>query len=483
MKNINHYNFDLSKLYFNNFPNSLYSPFLSRAEGQSLYFLRGNYFTLFSKVLFYLPIKLFRDILFVGFSKKVNFNFSNKIVVISYFDNRSLKSGIVNDEYFRDILVNQDNVITVYKIINHGHFKNPFNSLLTINKNSSNFNILNEYSLLSFFDLIKSFFYSIYIFFKLVLGVQLYDLKSDYFSKAIIVKRFLFEFFNGDYYYNILQNRLSLKLLQLNPSLVIYPWESLPWERIFEKNKNLFYSHVYSKGFQHTGFSKNLLQHFPSSIDINLPIFPNEIICNGNINKDQLIVNNIPSKISVSRALRQNHLLGKLNLDIHEFPKIVIDGLKVILVTLSYSKFDYLKIFKLFESIDSRIKVYFKVHPLHLSNFPKVEKENFYYITEIDTNVMSSVDVIFSHDNSWIFESLLYSKHSISINLYDDLDSRDFNSSFIHANESNIQSIIDNPDLIYKSTVDIINSNYLNLYFSNKDLTLAKFDFFNFNHD
>tara|TARA_A100001011_G_scaffold16199_1_gene16793 strand:- start:20571 stop:22043 length:1473 start_codon:yes stop_codon:yes gene_type:complete len=456
------------------------SPTLCRCEGQSSSFLKfvgkkpitkNNYFSL----VFIFFLKILRDIIYTLYAKKFDQKlFSNKkILVFSFFDSRSNNNGTLKEEYFREILENNANVVCIYKLITPKFLRglNYINTLQNLKKNHYG---VSEYSFFNLKIIFKSIFLSIKFFF--VLQKIKSKIQLDTKLKKIILREVYREIFGGIIYQSYSSKLLYEKLLINKPILILSVWENQPWNRILESVKKVVSPHTLSRGFQHTGFSKKLLQHFPSKFEINLDSYPDEILCNGKINKDALEKFYPNIDVRIASALRQNNLnlnsLSKLqNLDKNK--------LKDIAFAFSWDENSYAKILKELEQVPKEINIYLKFHP----NYPHWKDRSNFQSNFINCNLsweaLSKIcPLVLVNDNSIMFESFFYGMHSIIYEDYDlaDLEKRDFQSPILHIDKSHLKKInsLELIDLINISTKSVLESNYLIDYFNFLDIDSSR---------
>jgi len=284
------------------------------------------------------------------------------------------------------------------------------------------------------------------------------------------------EILNGTVYNLYLQNRLYSQILETNPSQILSVWENQPYMRIIEYLKKTISPHTVSKGFQHTGFSKKLLQHYPTKAEKKLMSYPDILITNGIINQKELKQNcNINSKIIVGGALRQMHLIGKkLNLE-----KLSTENLNGIAYAFSWEKDTYNEILSHLATIPKSIDIYLKFHPLYpewilKNDFPS----NFINTQESWTNLAKKCQLALVNDNSIMFEGYFYGMHTAIYDGHDylKLEKRDFSSPILHLNKSDL-AMINSDNIIKKinaSTSNVIKTKYLDKYFYKRNLKELK---------
>ena len=378
-------------------------------------------------------------------------------MTISYFDFRVFSSGKVEDIYFKNCSLGI-HIPVVYKLIKPGLGKKArrYSDVIYSERQEGRL-IYEEHGFISSRDvliaIVKSFEYFLIHFRKF----------SDY--------SYLKEWVSGDIYENILSERISANILsRLRPKTVVYPWENLVWERLLclESAKQ----EIETIGFQHTGFSRKLAQHFVTD---QFPLypqgFPDLVVCNGMIHCEVLRSTQLPSNLVHTRAIRQEDYLN------YNTTRVVQSHNKRILVTLSFDTGTYVQIFEYFRKEELfGYEIVFKIHPIHKSKYEGLNLTIWEETMNIDM-----FDFVISHDNSWIFEAILCGLPSVVLTL-EELDIRDFQSPLYRHRipDSSFKNMIENLPQIVDSSNKLISSGYLERYFSNEDISDAM-DKFKFN--
>ena len=486
MYSIDDYNETIGQFYSQNQDLLKYSPTFCRCEGQTSNYLTylglkkkspNNYLKLISVFV----LKIIRDFFYIFLSKKAplkNLTSKSKIV-FSFFDERSIKDGILNDDYFRDILLGENDIVCIYKLINPKFFRGV-SYIRLINKTKKRYLAFSEHSFITFFSILKAFFYSYIYFIKLISLKKNFEV--DKVLKEILFKEALREIFDGTIYQGYLQDISSKRILTKNPMMILSVWENHPWNRILESNKKKFSQQTFSKGFQHTGFNKKLLQHYPSSLEQNLSSYPDQIICNGFINQKELSKNIKNTDILVGSALRQNHLyLKKITK-----PKALSSGdIKNIAFAFSWDESNYYKILEELKKVPKQINIFLKFHPMYPNWILKKDfPQNFVNTTMPWEEIAKTCPLILVNDNSLMFEAFFLGAHSV---VYEDknipeLELRDFESPILHITSESLEKINSKYfiEAINNSTISVFEQKYLEKYFVKKDLDEEKLIFLSF---
>ena len=475
----------IGKIYMQNPELYMHSPAFCRCEGRTFLFKnflneeKIHYFKIFFLSHIFLA-KIVRDIFFIFFTKKISTNNINdkSILVFSFFDKRSIDNGLLKEEYFRDILDCNNNVICVYKFISQGFFKRGIQYTKSLENSNKKFKAFSEYAFIDLFIVFRAIFNSIIFIMKIIYKRNKMQLNSK--LKKYLLKEVIKEFLTGIIYQNYLQNLLYKKLLTKKPKVILHVWENQPWNRILEFSKNKYSPNSSSRGFQHTGFSKKLLQHYPSKFEKNLDSLPDIIISNGRKNQTELNKIYSKTKIVVGGALRQNILLKK---KLSPPKELTQSNLKEISFAFSWDQSDYDKIIEGLRLIPKNIKIFLKFHP----NYPNWSKKNNFPKNFFNSNlswkeISKTCSLVLASDNSLMFEGFYYGMHSVVYDGVKDYEhaKRDFNSPIIHILESDLKNINKESMLesINKSSKLVFKENYLSDYFSTISLEKSKKIFF-----
>lgn len=225
---------------------------------------------------------------------------------------------------------------------------------------------------------------------------------------------------HNNWYFTMMHRHLAKRMtMDSRVQRLIYPFENHPWEKAWNTLRFQQKSQLVCIGFQHTSVSPKLLNHFPSSSEQQLPIFPNKILTVGSVCKDFLAeLGHFPGDcLAVGCALRHTALYQKNPLMTRDEAKQA-DTLSIA-VALSSDFQTYANLFRqlnqLFHGLNVMLHV--KVHPLFLELngvVPQLEK----HVTiskESWEQLYTHVAAVLYHDNSVGVESLQYEIPSYEI--------------------------------------------------------------------
>lgn len=472
---VDQYNEEVGKLYQSDPELFMFSPAFCRCEGQTHLYLHiaGGLpvrKSRFLELVLRFVAKILRDVTFSLLAQEVDLTVSSKqpIFVFSYFDERNNANGQLREEYFRGILDGNTDVYCFYKLINPGMLFRGARYLRLLTRLKKPFHGYAEYS-----------FIDARLIFRAVLLTRshLRKFKRHVFpdgSNPALVQHLtiahLREISDGTVYYGYLQGLLFERLLAFKPRFVLFPWENHPWERILEFTKKKISPATISKGFQHTGFSKKLLQHFPSHADSGLATYPDYILCNGQVNRDELTRNpSISSKIIVAGALRQDAMLRK---GVGKIADLQLQAGQPINVAFAFSwdQSTYEQILKDLERLPDNITVYLKFHPLYPDWLDRVDFPRRFVNSRASwAEIAATCPLILVNDNSLMFEGYYYGMHTAIYDGADEygLEKRDFDSPIVHFGRDDLGSILTEEKIkrINRSTRQVLETNYLERYF------------------
>lgn len=408
---------------------------------------KRDYYFLKSKLLFFpkLIILLFINLLFSIISRLKDIKEKEyDYVVRTYFDHRSIdEDECLRDEYFGDLindLKRNGKLLVVYKMIRRSDF------VKFLKTKSCDFDAVSLEYFLSFFKTLNAF-------------------KSFLYSRIILYEKFIYKnydctellqlFINKDYLtfsgLNIfIEKEIAIKLFDLNPKTILFPYENQTWEKMYPFVRNLLKSDTKITGYQHTGVSYKLLNYFPSKIEKHLPIFPDKIVTVGKIINNLLLEQaNYPSEIIVGGALRfKKHFLnGKSNIEIL-YPNKKIN--KKIVYAFSYDLTKYNGILNLLIDIfgNTDINVLLKFHPDYiecdiLESFKKQLPKNFIASGAFKWDeIFPIVDLVLYDDNSIAFEGMIHGVKTFSVaeteKIYDITRKFNFNEWKENLNENDL---------------------------------------------
>ena len=480
MLDIDAYNDYLGKIYIKHEKLLKYSPTLTRCEGQSYAYFKylkkkDSSFNYIYFLLIFLA-RLTRDSLFTILSSKEKFQEINEdtILIFSYFDHRCQENGYLKEEYFRDILDYEENVICLYKLISPGFFFRGYRYLKLIKNLHKRFNAKSEYSFIRFKMIVYAFLASIRF------AIEFLKIRNDFGNEdslnKIISNEIIREILTGLIYQGYLQEVLYDHLLKRNPKVINQVWENQPWNRILETSKKAYSPNTVSKGFQHTGFSKKLLQHYPSNNESDLKTYPDTIISNGEINAAELKKSFPQTNIIIGSALRQTNLINKT---LVKPEKINSSTFTDLAYAFSWDSTDYEKILEHLNDIPKSINIHLKFHPIYPNWVNKVDFQENFINSKMSWEDLSKICSLFIvNDNSLMFESYYYGINSVVYDGADDLELeyRDFGSPLIHLERRDL-SLINNSiiiDKVNESANKLLDANYLERYFVVKDKDKSK---------
>ena len=481
MVSIDEYNNRIGEAYAKHPDLFKFSPCFSRCEGLSFTYATylGNKRHINTNYIYLLVIflaKILRDLFFISLTKTAKLNKVTKdtILVFSYFDERSNESGSLREEYFREILANEQEVLCVYKFISPGFISRGVKYTKLLSRLKKNYTAYSEHAFIDITSILKAIFKTIRHFFEFIKIKDNLGLEDT--LTAILIKGHIKEILNGVVYQHYLQELIFNKILSKQPKLILYVWENQPWNRILETSKKRLSPKTISKGFQHTGFCKKLLQHYPSESEGLLDSYPDQIICNGKINQAELKKYYSNVDVIVGSALRQNHLLRRDN----SIPKLLdSSSLSNIAFAFSWDQTNYDRIISELKDIPSSIRIYLKFHPnypdwLKRSDFP----DNFINSTLSWEELSKTCPLVLVNDNSVMFEGYFYGMHTAIYDLSDDmgLDKRDFNSPIPHLVRNDLKDIDKNYliEKINQGTEKVFSNKYLEDYFVNRSIKESK---------
>ena len=469
-KDIDKYNSLVGSVYIKDPEFFMYSPAFCRVEAQTFLFDfwdDGTYPKInFLKNYLIFLCRIIRDLLLSKiFKVKKELN-GKDIFVFSYFDFRNIDNGKLREEFFRDILEYNNKVACFYKFITPGFLRRGYKYSKLLKSAEKSFNAYSELSFVDVKMMIRALLqtYEHYKKFKNS-TISTGDKKLD----NLLIMFHQNEIASGIVYQGYLQKEIYQKLLKEKPKKILFVWENQPWHRILEYVKKDISPKTKSIGFQHTGFSKRLLQHYPSNEEKNLSTCPDVIICNGVINKEELEVNsNLNSDIIVGSALRQSHLkkvfLSKLK-------DIIPRNFNSVAFAFSWNQSDYNEIIDQLMELPSNFTIYLKFHPnypcwLNKSDLP----ERFINSTETWEQIGKKCPLVVVSDNSLMFEGFFLGMHTA---IYYGADARkfgkrDFSSPIAQLTAKDLKDLNSEKLINYinESSKEVVKSEYLFKYFA-----------------
>lgn len=474
----------LSRLYGLYFPTALFLRTLSRVEAlthlysrystlQSISFFCATirvFFLFFGFILrfpFYLTLKSFRAFLLISASPSRPLPPSRNLF-ITYGDCRSYSNSPRdwNDEIFRGFTPSDHYafiVIPVSKslvgLLSTQAFINQYDSVHL----SSIYNILKHSSLAKCLWL-----YIILSFRAIQLSLSLLtDSSLDLLFRICTVTSIISEITDA----SILDTLIISEALDQTSNQVydsfIWPWESQVWERIFCHRAHL--RNVQGRkplliGYQHTGFSYGLLQHFIEKEEVHLNVYPQYIFTSGDIQRSELLSlapTHHPSKFITVGSLRC------ATSQTIKCPKpIPCSSRLIVTLALGHDPKQYPKILgalKLEKGIDFLILP----HPLNKKAAYALFSEYHILSTRHDGRFQSS-DIVLVDNNSLFIESWYFSKPAVILDYGPPgLHVRDFQSPILHVDLHSLSSLRlpKFRQLLYQSGKELVNSGYISRYF------------------
>jgi len=409
-------------------------------------------------------------------------------IIRTYFDFRCVdqESGAIRDDYFDrflEDLKSRASVLVVFKIFNLRNWRN-FGRFIRAKKDVGFDVCLLEY-FLSPSELCKAFFSFI---------KSRIRLKSPLIYKGYDVSPLINLSMKGDYYKLkglavYLEYYIAKRILKLSPDRLFYPFENQTWEKMYALAKKRDNFHSVLVGFQHTGFSFKLLNHFPTRIENHLPIFPDIILTTGKIFKTLFTENaHFPSDIRVGAALRHDKFVTNGEF---RFKDPVIEIFGRIAYAFSSDIEKHFRIVNLLIDVfeDADIIVYLKFHPLFdekliLKRLSRHLPSNFLAASNIPwKDIYDSVDAILYDDNSISIEGILNGVRTYMLDeeepIYNIERMFGFNEWDRKLNKNRLNAI--KQDILNKEfvkTYNVVNvTNYIRDYFSEYSTETAFYRF------
>jgi len=480
MVSIDTYNEIVGELYKTNPELFMYSPAFCRCEGQTRLYeawktgetgtpLRFGY----SVVKFF--AKAARDVFYSLLSGRADLKEFPKdgVLLCSYFDRRINASGVLREEYLRNIPENEPDVVCVYKLVNPGFMSTGPAYIRLLRRLRKPFKAITEHDLVTIPKVVRATLKTIRH------AAKLRSIRLPEHLNKTIVSLVLWmhyrECIDGTVYANYLLESVYEKMLSLQPRVLLSVWENQPWERILETCKKRISPQAVSVGFQHTGFSKKLLQHFPSSHEVNLPSYPDIIFCNGTVNRDELAKNPaFTSRVRVGGALRQDSILSK---GVPEIRPLRANELKHIAFAFPWDQSVYQRILDDLTQVPNYINVHLKFHPDYPSWCDyKPSAKHLHVSRKSWAELSKECSLVLANDNSLMFEGFYYGMHTAVYDVGAEGEKRDFSSPLAHLTRDHLKNLSSEASLsvINASTKAVIEGGYLSDYFSEVDISSAK---------
>ena len=207
---------------------------------------------------------------------------------------------------------------------------------------------------------------------------------------------------------------IAKKIFMLKPDEFYMPYENQTWEKTYQlARKENAGAGTRITGFQHTGLSYKLLQHFPAQVESALPFYPDRILTVGKIYQRLLKEKaHFPCEIVEGAALRHSKYMagGAINV---KMPHKSLQGR--IAYAFSYDTSKYAKIINLLINVfgDGKLTLYLKMHPDYnenevLRSLSIQLPRNFVLAQKMPWNtVFDSVDCVLYDDNSIGMEGMI----------------------------------------------------------------------------
>tara|TARA_Y100000589_G_scaffold28724_1_gene23881 strand:+ start:7181 stop:8680 length:1500 start_codon:yes stop_codon:yes gene_type:complete len=464
---------------------SLFSPTLCRIESQTNLFKDIFVSTKkkkrkinFKNILRYFSfmLKPLRDIFLIKNSDKKLLKENQNRLFITYGDYRNeTDKNNWREEIFRGLKPNKSDqllVLSLGKSIN-----DILKNIKYTNTCNSNEFIYSSYSLISFKDVINAFFESTLYFTNFIFGtikLKIYVGKVN--IKFPLITSIFKDYFKGLIYTNCLFKRKWINLLAINPQTIIFPWESHCWERILLNTiySNNNFNDIKTIGYQHTGFSYGLLQHFSTKSDALLKINPKILYSCGDIQKKKLEsiegLYNVKKYTIGSLRCKSNPNINKLNLKKNK-------KIKTISFAFGYNEDNYQFIIDELKRINNSIKIYLFFHPLNYKFKPKLNgASNIVCKFKRENKIIEKSDLLIVDDNSMMIEGWNLGVPTV---IYDsdsyDLTKRDWDSPILHINKYTIGKL--EKDFFKKDLNNSIEIYLKTKYYKNyfKEITFSDF--------
>jgi len=365
----------------------------------------------------------FKETLFI---KNIIFFFFQFIFIKLFFFKKIIKSNLILIGTY--IIKNKDYNFygNFYKTKNKDKFLVPFFTNISLKNfifyicnlvKKKNF-ILKE-SYLRFIDLFYSFFYNI--------GINLNYKKIFFFNKINFLDIILEELKSNRYQRSVLQGYLNyfffkiLKKNQMNLICSINSFENQIPDRGWNLGVNKFYPRALNIGHQSVSFHPQFQNLYPSNLEYNSNVLPNNIYLSGNyfVKNRKKFCKKI--KFFLAKDYKYKNV-KKIKKDIQIL--ILLSGIKshdIQLLKIIIKNYNYFQ--------KNKISVYFKFHPILESKYIFKNINAFNYFKEIKGDgsiiIQRSKIVITSSFTAGLYESLirncytlLYNMHPLDYKLY-----------------------------------------------------------------
>ena len=483
---LDEYNNQLGSLYTANEQLFAHSIALSRCEGQTRLFAQWSDGTRRIPLsvlpsLFKFAGKILRDLLYIFLSRRITpesaVSPGKTILVFSYFDWRNDDNGTLREEYLRSILNDEENVLCVYKLVNPGLFARGPAYIRCLKSIRKKFLGHPEHAFLTFISVAQAIYRT---------GAHAGRFRNSDLDidprgglTALALSAHWKEIIDGTVYALYLQEILAERLLIYKPRLLLSVWENQPWERVIELAKKRISPTTVSKGFQHTGFSKKLLQHYPADCEKNLMGYPDIILSNGEVNHRELTrIAAFKERARVGCALRQDKMLAR---GIPDISDLSVNEKIDIVFAFPWDQSIYPEILRDLEQIPKQATVYLKFHPDYPDWKKVASSQSNFIVTQAPwPEIGKKCRLLLANDNSLMFEGFYHGMHTAVYDLQPEFEKRDFGSPLVHFDKKNLARILDGETKkrINYATTQMTRGGYLNRYFVRCDLETAKSIFF-----
>lgn len=331
-------------------------------------------------------------------------------IIRTYFDFRCTDlNGKLREEYFGPFAVDlakHENVLVLYKLL---HSKD-FSLFKKLSQDQHDFDSCLIEAFLTLSLLLRIFLR--YSFSRIKLKGKCYYSNND--ITSMLQKTIDTEFYDLQGINVFVEREIARNVLRLKPERIYLPYENQAWEKVYPFVKNeIGAADTRIIGFQHSGLSYKLIQHFPAAIEKNLPLFPDKLLTVGKIYHRLLKENAFyPCEIVEGAALRHSKYVtdGSFNL---KKPHMEVQGR--IAYAFSYDTSKYRKIISVLSDIfkNTGICVYLKIHPdydeNHIVRKLKLDlPENFVLAQKTPwTTIYDNSDCIIYDDNSIGIEGMI----------------------------------------------------------------------------
>lgn len=445
---IDHYNDEIGRIYACHPDLFMFSPAFCRCEGQTGLFTlwtsgRAAVEPAYLASALRFCARAARDLVFALAAKAESLESTpgRGVFVFSYFDSRNDDKGTLREEYFRGILDGNADVRCVYKLANAGGILRGLRYLRRISSLEKSYFACAEHGLVGPAMVLKALWLTLRhrVRFGALRPREEWDAALFGFLRAAHLR----EIRDGTVYCGYLQKLICESLFSFRPRLVLFVWENSPWERILEHVKKKISPGTVSKGFQHTGFSKKLLQHYPSRFEAGLDTYPDFVLSNGHVNRDELARNPaFASRAVVGVALRQD---GLLDGGLGRLEDLLPGKPMSIAYAFSWDQSTYGPILEDLKLLPESVTVYLKFHPdfpawLNRTDFPA----RFINSRASWRELGRKCSLVLANDNSLMFEAYFHGMHAAVYDGADPLglEKRDFGSPLAHLTRADLPAIL-----------------------------------------